>query len=74
MRIRLKAAILALGRPQYELAKYFDGGETRLSRIVRGRAEPTDEDMRRLSELLGVPLAELFPEVERVARRSGRLR
>ena len=55
----LKLAILAAEIKQYELARLAQMTETRLSRLATGRAIPTDEERRRLSEALGVPEARL---------------
>lgn len=57
---RLKFALLSSGSPQYEIARACAMGETRLSRIVRGRARPNAAERRALAARLGVPEAELF--------------
>jgi len=56
----LRRAILDDGRPQYILARLIETTETRLSRIVCGRAAPTLDEQRRLAEVLGVEAAKLF--------------
>jgi transcriptional regulator with XRE-family HTH domain len=61
MLVLLKLALLRRGERQYELASRLGIGETRLSRIVRGRVEATPEERARIAEALGVPERELFP-------------
>ena len=55
----LKLAILTVRVRQYELAQRAQLTETRLSRLVTGRAHPTDEEIGRLAAALGVPEASL---------------
>lgn len=62
----LVAAIRMSGHRQWRIAQMAGISETRLSRIVR-RGSATDEERKRLSELLGVPVDQLFargPEVK----------
>lgn len=54
MNSRLKLALLECGVPQYVIAQRMGVSETRLSRIIRGRAQATREERKSLSELLGV--------------------
>lgn len=54
MRYELKTAIIRSGIAQYELASRIHISETRLSRIVAGRIQPTHEECRRLAKLLRV--------------------
>lgn len=61
MQRTLKMQLLGRAEPQYAVAAQVGMSETRLSRIVQGRVEPTPEERKRLSEALGVPEAELFP-------------
>jgi len=61
--VRLKLALFSLGQTQYQLAARTGMSETRLSRIVRGRVEPTAEEKKRLAEAVGVSVTELFEEV-----------
>ena len=61
--ITLKVALLRHGTPQYELARQLRITETRMSRIACGRLAPTPEEAAKLSEILGVPVDELFPEL-----------
>lgn len=60
MHIRLKAALIATGKPQYRIANELRISETRLSRIVRGRLKPSLAEARRLVDLLEAPLEALF--------------
>lgn len=59
--LKLKLALLALAEPQYLVAQRADMSETRLSRIVNGRVQPSANEQTRLVEILGVSLDELFP-------------
>lgn len=61
MQLVLKMKLLERPEPQYELAARAGMSETRLSRIIRGRIQPTAEERKKLAEVLGVPEAELFP-------------
>lgn len=56
----LKAAILASGSHQYQLAKRTGITETRLSRLVTGRDAPTADERRALADALGVAEEDLF--------------
>ncbi len=58
----LKIAIIAAGRPQYELARVAGLSETRLSRLATGRVQPSADERRVLAEALGVAISQLFPE------------
>jgi len=60
MQSRLKIAILERREPQYVLASRSGIDETRLSRIVRGRVQPTVEERLSIATALGVPERELF--------------
>jgi transcriptional regulator with XRE-family HTH domain len=60
MNERLKVALLRSGRTQYAVAAAAGMSETRLSRIVVGRAPGTEEERRAIALALGVPLDELF--------------
>jgi transcriptional regulator with XRE-family HTH domain len=64
MMVLLKLALLRSGEAQYELASRLGIGETRLSRIVRGRVRPTPEERKGIAEELGVPEADLFPSTD----------
>lgn len=60
MRNNLKFSIINLGQPQYAIAAKCGISETRLSRLVRGRADPTEEERRALARVLRAPEARLF--------------
>jgi len=60
MRYQLKMAVVRLGVPQYVVAKRAGLSETRLSRIVQGRLQPTPDERRRLARVLGASENELF--------------
>lgn len=60
MRMGLKLAVLRLGEPQYVIAARADMSETRFSRILRGRVEPTVAEKKKLCEVLKAPLEQLF--------------
>lgn len=57
----LKMELLGRREPQYALAARAGMSETRLSRIVQGRLQPTQAERERLADALGVAEAELFP-------------
>lgn len=57
---KLKDAVFKLGRHQYEVAREVGISETRLSRLVQGRAEPTVGERTRLAKVLGVDETDLF--------------
>lgn len=59
----LKVAIVQSQLPQHEVARRARIRETRLSHIVRGRVEPTEEERERLAKLLRRSQDELFPQV-----------
>ena len=56
----LKLAIVKHGIPQVRLADRMGMSQFRLSRIVRGRIEPTNDEQDRLAEILGVSRRSLF--------------
>ncbi|HMI82554.1 MAG TPA: helix-turn-helix transcriptional regulator [Polyangiaceae bacterium] len=69
--IELKLAILRCGIRQYDLAARVGMDETRLSRIVCRRIEPTAEESKLLATALGADERQLFvvgPASERRAR------
>lgn len=57
----LKMELLGRREPQYALAARAGMSETRLSRIVQGRLQPTPAERKRIAEALGIPEADLFP-------------
>ena len=63
MKLLIKVALLRRGELQYEFASRLGMGETRLSRIVRGRVDPTAEERKDIADALGLPEAELFPAI-----------
>ena len=67
MQETLKMALLRRGQPQYELASRLGIGETRLSRIVRGRVQATAEERLQIADALGVAEKDLFPNATRAA-------
>lgn len=62
MRRALKMAVVASEESQRQIGVAADIGETRISRIVRGWTNPTEAEKQALAEVLGRPVAELFPE------------
>lgn len=60
MRVNLKAAVLRSRRSQYEIAQASGMSETRLSRIVMARVEPSPEERKQLATVLGSDERELF--------------
>ncbi len=70
MVVPLKLALLRRGELQYEFASRLGIGETRLSRIVRGRVDPTPEERKGIAKALGMTEAELFPSVATSSART----
>lgn len=62
MRQALKHAFVASGKSQRQAAVEAPINEWRVSRIVRGWTNPTEAEKLALAEVLGRPVAELFPE------------
>jgi transcriptional regulator with XRE-family HTH domain len=60
----LKLAIFRSGISQVKIGMAAGIGEVRLSQIVHGKVEPTAEEKRSLSKILGVDQAKLFPSEE----------
>lgn len=58
----LKKAIIDAAIPQYEVARRTKISETRLSRLVTGRASPTDEERTALATVLGAASVDLPTE------------
>lgn len=50
----LKRALIDAGIPQYRVAQRAGLTETRLSRLATGRATPTEDELQRLADVLGV--------------------
>ena len=63
MQVLLKLALLRRKETQYSLAARVGMSETRLSRIVQGRAEPTRDECKQIADALDVPERDLFPRV-----------
>lgn len=59
----LKIAIIDSGKPQTEIAELARINDSRLSKIVRGKENPSESEMLRLAGVLQRPVAELFPGV-----------
>jgi len=58
----LKQHIFKSGKQQWKVGVEAGISETRLSAIVRGRVQPTEEEKTALSLALGVERVVLFPE------------
>ncbi|MRG96522.1 helix-turn-helix domain-containing protein [Polyangium spumosum] len=54
MATALKRVLVETGIPQYQVAQRAGLTETRLSRLATGRATPTEDELQRLAEALGV--------------------
>lgn len=61
LNLPLKIALLETGKKQGRIARLLKISDTTLSRIVRGRREPTDEQRKALAEFLGRDASEIFP-------------
>lgn len=59
----LKVAIIESDTKQRVIARRLNIPETRLSHIVRGRVEPTDEERESIAKFLHKSENELFSEV-----------
>lgn len=60
MLLALKMALMRRGVRQYDAARLLGITETRLSRIMCGRLEATEDEKRKLARLLQTPTEELF--------------
>ena len=60
MNVRLKSALLATGKRQFEIAAELGWSETKLSRIVQGRAAADKDEQKALARYLKAKEAELF--------------
>ncbi len=58
----LKHVLVDHPDPAWRVARQADISEVRISMLSQGRATPRDWEMSRLSEILGKPVRELFPE------------
>ena len=71
MRLALKIAILAAGKTQRQVSAETRIPENRMSEIVRGWAEPRDDERAALAQALGRPVsAELFAKVTQQPRHA----
>ena len=64
MLLALKMALMGRGVRQYDAARLLGITDTRMSRITCGRLEATDEEKKRLAQLLQTPVEELFAGVK----------
>ncbi len=71
MKTTLKLTLLERGEHQYEIAARVGVSETRMSRIVRGRLEPTEAERKALARALGVAESELFPKTSSARSKEG---
>jgi plasmid maintenance system antidote protein VapI len=62
--LALKMALMRRGVRQYDAARLLGITDTRMSRIICGRLEATDEEKKRLAQLLQTPAEELFAAPE----------
>jgi len=61
MNLALKHALIDRQVPDYKTAQAVGINYTRLSKFIYGLANPREDEKRRLSEILGKPIDELFP-------------
>ena len=61
-RATLRDAIFRSGRSQREIARAAGIGEAELSRIVRGRMNPTPEEQKAIAKVLRQDPVQLFSE------------
>ncbi len=61
---KLKSAIFSLYETQAEFAEDLGINDTLLSKIIRGRREPTPELRQKISQKLGVEEREVFEAEE----------
>lgn len=59
----LKVAFIESKRKQIEVAAEVGMDESKLSKIVNGHIEPTDDEKAAIATALGKPKDQLFPEV-----------
>jgi len=60
MNLVLKISILQKYQSQADFAQMVGIRDDALSRIIRGRRLPTDEEREKISQFLRIPAAELF--------------
>lgn len=63
MLLALKMALMRRGVRQYDAARLLGITDTRMSRIICGRLAATDDEKKRLAQLLETPVEELFADV-----------
>jgi len=63
MNTMLKLALLTDLRPQYQIAEELGWSESRLSRVITGRVDLTEEEKEQLAKVLGRTAPDLFPGV-----------
>ena len=64
MNLRLKFAIIECGKNQIQIAREAEIQESRLSKIVNGYVNPTDEEKERIAKVLDCRVDSLFKENE----------
>jgi hypothetical protein len=62
-----RQALLASGRPAWQVGHLAGLSPTVLSHISTGRRDPRPEEAARLAVALGLAVSDLFPESEREA-------
>lgn len=67
MNVALKVAIVESRKTSRRVAHLARIGEVRLSAIVNGRIEPSEDERRILAKVLKRQPSELFPESQAVA-------
>lgn len=63
LNMTLKLAIVGSGKSQVDIAKAASIHESKLSKIVHGYREPSDDEKKAIAKALRRPVAHLFPEV-----------
>ena len=58
----LKHALVDHNEPAWQVARHVGISEVRISKLSQGRAIPRDREKVDLSEILGKPVSELFPD------------
>ena len=61
MNLLLKIALIERRTPQYRTAMEADIRPDKVSKFISGLANPSTEEKQRLSQVLGKPVADLFP-------------
>lgn len=60
MNFKLKFAIIKSGKNQIQIAREAEIQESRLSKIVNGYLEATDDEMEKIAKALNMPKEKLF--------------